>query len=114
VRRLRAIGLDLIDVSVGFSIAGAAIPWGPGFMAPIAERVRREAAIPAATSWYISDPKQGDALIRRYKVDLIMLGRRLLENLHWPYEAARVLRVENAAWTLPAPYAHWLERYRAA
>ena len=42
VRRLKAIGLDLIDVSVGFSIAGAAIPWGPGFMAPIAERVRRE------------------------------------------------------------------------
>lgn len=114
VRRLRAIGLDLIDVSVGFSIPGAAIPWGPGFMAPIAERVRREAAIAAATSWYISDPTQADALIREGKVDLVMLGRRLLENPHWPYEAARVLRVENAAWTLPAPYAHWLERYRAA
>ena len=114
VRRLKAIGLDLIDVSVGFSIPGAAIPWGPGFMAPIAERVRREAAIPAATTWYISDPKQADALIREGKVDLVMLGRRLLENPHWPYEAARALGVENAAWTLPAPYAHWLERYRAA
>jgi 2,4-dienoyl-CoA reductase-like NADH-dependent reductase (Old Yellow Enzyme family) len=114
VRRLKALGLDLIDVSVGFSIPGAQIPWGPGFMAPIAERVRREANIPAATTWYISDPKQADALIRDAKVDLVMLGRPLLENPHWPYDAARALGVDKAAWTLPAPYAHWLERYRAA
>jgi 2,4-dienoyl-CoA reductase-like NADH-dependent reductase (Old Yellow Enzyme family) len=114
VRRLRGLGLDLIDVSVGFSIPGAKIPWGPGFMAPIAARVRREAAIPTATTWYISDPKLADALVQEAKVDLVMLGRPLLENPHWPYDAARALGVEKAAWTLPAPYAHWLERYRAA
>jgi hypothetical protein len=33
---------------------------------------------------------------------------------HWPYRAARVLGVDRASWTLPAPYAHWLERYQAA
>ena len=114
VRRLKGLGLDLIDVSVGFSIPGAKIPWGPGFMAPIAERVRREAEIPAATTWYISDPQQADALIRDGKVDLVMLARALLENPHWPYDAARALGVDKPAWTLPAPYAHWLERYRAA
>jgi 2,4-dienoyl-CoA reductase-like NADH-dependent reductase (Old Yellow Enzyme family) len=114
VRRLKGLGLDLIDVSVGFSIPGPKIPWGPGFLAPIAERVRREAQVPAATTWYISDPHQADALIRDGKVDLVMLGRALLENPHWPYDAARALGVAKAAWTLPAPYAHWLERYRAA
>lgn len=114
VRRLKGLGLDLIDVSIGFSIPGAEIPWGPALMAPIAERVRREANIPAATTWYISDPKQADALIRDGKVDLVMLGRSLLANPHWPYEAARALGRDKAAWTLPAPYAHWLERYRAA
>jgi 2,4-dienoyl-CoA reductase-like NADH-dependent reductase (Old Yellow Enzyme family) len=114
VRRLKGLGLDLIDVSAGFSIPGAKIPWGPAFMAPIAERVRREANVPTATTWYISDPKQADGLIRDGKVDLVMLGRRLLENPHWPYDAARALGVPKAAWTLPAPYAHWLERYRAA
>ncbi len=31
------------------------------------------------------------------------------------YAAAQALGVENPAWaTLPAPYAHWLARYRAA
>jgi 2,4-dienoyl-CoA reductase-like NADH-dependent reductase (Old Yellow Enzyme family) len=114
VRRLRGLGLDLIDVSVGFSIPGPRIPWGPGFMAPIAARVRRAADIPAATTWYIGDPKVADALVREAKVDLVMQGRPLLENPHWPYDAARALGVDKAAWTLPAPYAHWLERYRAA
>lgn len=114
VRRLKAAGLDLIDVSVGFSTVTASIPWGPAFMAPIAERVRRETGLPAATSWFISQPSQADALIAEGKVDLIALGRPLLENPHWPYRAARELGIDKPAWTLPAPYAHWLERYRTA
>lgn len=113
-RRFAAGGLDLLDVSLGFNIPGAGIPWGPAFMAPLAERVRREAGIPTATSWFIDDPRQADALIREGKVDLVMLGRALLENPHWPYEAARALGIDKAAWVLPAPYAHWLERYRPA
>jgi len=112
--RLKDLGLDLLDVSLGFSLPGAEIPWGPGFMAPIAERVRREAGLPTATSWYINDAAQADELIRDGKVDLVMLGRALLANPHWPYEAARSLGLEKPSWTLPAPYAHWLERYRAA
>ncbi len=114
VRRLKAAGLDLIDVSVGFSTPTANIPWGPAFMAPIAERVRRETGLPAATSWFISQPEQAQALIAEGKVDLVELGRPLLENPRWPYRAARELGIDKAAWTLPAPYAHWLERYRAA
>jgi NADPH2 dehydrogenase len=115
VGQMRRRGLDLLDVSVGFSTPNAQIPWGSGFMAPIAERVRREAEIPVATSWFIADPKNADALIREEKIDLVMLGRPLLENPHWPYDAARKLGVEKAAWaTLPPPYAHWLDRYRTA
>lgn len=114
VRRLKAAGLDLIDVSVGFSTMTANIPWGPAFMAPIAERVRRETGLPAATSWFISQPSQADALIAEGKVDLVALGRPLLDNPHWPYRAARELGIDKPAWTLPAPYAHWLERYRTA
>ena len=113
-RRLKEEGLDLLDVSLGFSVPGAEIPWGPGFMAPTAERVRQEAGLPTATSWYINDARQADDLIRDGKVDLVMLGRALLANPHWPYEAAKTLGVEKPSLTLPAPYAHWLERYRAA
>ncbi len=111
---MKAVGVDLIDVSVGFSTPTAKIPWGTALMAPIAERVRREADVPTATSWFISEPTVAEALIAEGKVDLVELGRPLLENPRWPYRAARELGVGRAAWTLPAPYAHWLERYRAA
>lgn len=114
VRRLKAAGLDLIDVSIGFSTPTATIPWGPAFMAPIAQQVRNSAGLPVTTSWLISDAAQADTLIREEKVDLISLGRPLLANPHWPYRAAIELGVDKPAWTLPAPYAYWLERYRTA
>jgi 2,4-dienoyl-CoA reductase-like NADH-dependent reductase (Old Yellow Enzyme family) len=83
-------------------------------MAPFAERVRREAAIPTATSWLISEPKQADALIREGKVDLIELARPLLQDPHWPYRAALELGIDNPASVLPEQYAFWLARYRTA
>lgn len=115
LRTFKSEGLDLIDVSMGFSTPEAKIPWGPGLMAPTTARVRRETGLPTTTSWFISQPEQADTLVRDETVDLVMVGRPLLENPHWPYAAARTLGVEKPAWaTLPAPYAHWLERYRTA
>src|SRR3546814_11920809 len=96
-RRFAARGLDLLDVSIGFNIPGASIPWGPAFMAPLAERIRREAAIPTAMSWFINDPQQAAALVRDGKVDLLKLGRALLANPHWPYEAPRPPGTTRAA-----------------
>ena len=84
VRRLKAAGLDFIDVSIGFSTPTAKIPWGPALMAPIAQRVRRETGLPATTSWFISEPRQADELVASGTVDLVTLGRPLLANPHWP------------------------------
>ena len=37
IGRFKTLGLDLIDVSLGFNTPDASgVPWGPGFMAPIA------------------------------------------------------------------------------
>ena len=77
-------------------------------------RVREETGMPTATSWFISEPTQAEDLIANSHVDLIELGRPLLQDPHWPYRAARELGIAKAAWTLPSPYAHWLERYRTA
>lgn len=111
VRNLKREGLDFLNVSVGFSIPTARIPWGPVFLAPIAERVRREAAIPVATAWGMDDPKLANRAISEGQIDVVMIGRAHLANPHWPYQAARELGIERPAWTLPAPYAHWLSRW---
>ena len=113
-KAMKAEGLDFLDVSMGFNTPEAAIPWGPGFLAEIAGRFRREAGLPTSTSWYLGTPEKADEVIRNGQVDLVMLGRPLLADPHWPYEAARHLGIERPSWILPAPYAHWLERYRAA
>lgn len=41
-----------------------------------------------------------------------MMGRALLTDPHYPYYLAKQLKAERPSRVLPAPYAHWLERYR--
>ncbi|MGS4985998.1 NADH:flavin oxidoreductase/NADH oxidase [Pseudosulfitobacter sp. RP-4] len=112
LRKFRASGLDLVDVSVGFSIPEVNIPFGSNFMVPVAGQVRSATGLPAAASWYINDPKSANEAIANGNLDLVMLGRILLENPHWPYLAARELELDRPTWVLPAQYAHWLMRYR--
>lgn len=113
VKAWRARGLDMLSVSVGFTIPDTNIPWGPAFLAPIAQRVRLEADIPVSSAWGFGAPTLADNAIRQEQLDLAMIGRAHLENPHWPYFAAKALHQENPAWVLPAPYAHWLARYRS-
>ena len=113
-RQMRAGGLDLLSVSVGFSAPDANIPWGPAFLAPIAERVRREAQIPVASAWGIDAPAIANRTVEEQQLDLVMVGRAHLADPHWPYKAALALNEDKASWVLPAPYAHWLERYRTS
>uniref|UniRef100_UPI002608CB26 NADH:flavin oxidoreductase/NADH oxidase n=1 Tax=uncultured Methylophaga sp. TaxID=285271 RepID=UPI002608CB26 len=112
-RQFKQSGLDLLSVSMGFSTPDADIPWGPALLAPIAERVRREAEIPVASAWGIDEPKTVNQVITDQQMDLVMVGRAHLANPHWPYHAAKTLKIADPAWVLPAPYAHWLSRYHA-
>jgi len=113
IHQLKQAGLDFVSVSVGFSTPSATVPWSePAFMAPIVERVRRETGMPVAIGWGMGDPTVADRVVRNGQSDLVVVGRALLANPHWPYEAAAALGVERASWaTLPAPYAFWLEEY---
>lgn len=45
-------------------------------------------------------------------MDLALIGKAHLANPHWTYQAARALGIDRPAWTLPAPYAHWLSAVR--
>ncbi|AQZ94146.1 NADH:flavin oxidoreductase/NADH oxidase [Halopseudomonas phragmitis] len=110
-KRLKADGLDMISVSIGFNTPEAQIPWAPGFMGPIAERVRREADIPVSSAWGFGEPNIAENAVNSGQLDVVMVGKAHLANPHWAYHAARELKLDQASWTLPAPYAHWLARY---
>jgi len=111
VRQFKAAGMDMISVSVNFVIPETNIPWGPAFLGPIAERVRRETGVPVSSAWGFGTPEIAERVVKDQQLDLVMVGRAHLANPHWPYFAAKEIGIERASWTLPAPYAHWLERY---
>lgn len=111
VRQFKEAGMDMLSVSMGFTIPDVAIPWGPAFMGPIAERVRREAGVPVSSAWGFGTPAIAERVVKEEQLDVVMVGKAHLANPHWAYFAAKELGVERASWTLPAPYAHWLERY---
>jgi 2,4-dienoyl-CoA reductase-like NADH-dependent reductase (Old Yellow Enzyme family) len=67
-----------------------------------------------ASSWGIDDPQVAERAVAEQQMSLVMIGRAMLANPHYPYVLAQALKVERPDWTLPAQYAHWLERYRGA
>ncbi|HSV79539.1 MAG TPA: NADH:flavin oxidoreductase/NADH oxidase [Ramlibacter sp.] len=111
--RLKAEGLDLVDVGIGFSTPSP-VPWGPNMLVQTAERIRKATGLQVTTSWMITSAKEADRFVREGQVDLVMLARRLLANPHWPHQAARELSAEKPASVLPTPYAFWLQNWSAA
>jgi len=111
VRQFKDAGMDMISVSMGFTVPDTTIPWGPAFMGPIAERVRREAGVPVSSAWGFGTPAIAEQVVKDEQLDVVMVGKAHLANPHWAYFAAKELGLPRASWTMPAPYAHWLERY---
>jgi len=97
-RRLKGLGVDLIDVSSGGTAANAEIPVGPGYQTQFAERVRREANIATGTVGMITEAVQAEHVLRTGQADLILLARELLRDPYWPLHAAEDLREVSVAW----------------
>jgi len=96
VRLLKDIGIDLIDCSTGGLVPDAKIPVGPGFQVPFAAAVRDEAKIPTAAVDCITESFQAEQIISTGMADAVLLGREMLRNPYWPFEASRKLRADLA------------------
>ena len=90
-RRVKALGVDVVDVSSGGLDAGQKIPLGPGYQVPGAAAVKDGAGIPVAAVGMITEPEQAQAILVEGKADLILLARVLLREPYWPVRAALAL-----------------------
>ncbi|MGH9566973.1 MAG: NADH:flavin oxidoreductase/NADH oxidase [Candidatus Angelobacter sp.] len=88
-RLLKTMGVDLFDCSSGGNVPHARIPLGPGYQAPFAEQVRREAAVPTGAVGMITQSFQADQIIRTGQADVVFLARQFLREPYWPLIAAR-------------------------
>lgn len=110
-RRMKNEGLDLLDVSHGFVTPDISkVPWAPGFMAPMAAKIRRDAQIFTAVGWMITDPIMAQSIIESESSDLVLLGREELRDPYWPYHAAQQLGISHASEILPVQYARAVKR----
>ncbi len=91
-KRLKPLGVDLIDCSSGANVPNVKIPVGPGYQTGFAERIRKEADILTGAVGMITAPQQADHILRTEQADMIVLARALLRDPYWPLRAASELR----------------------
>jgi 2,4-dienoyl-CoA reductase-like NADH-dependent reductase (Old Yellow Enzyme family) len=92
---LRDEGVDLVDTSTGGNVP-ADIPVGAGYQVPFARRIRLEAGIATGAVGLITEPKQAEEILAEGSADVVLLGRELLRDPHWPLRAAYELGETDA------------------
>ena len=100
-RRLKTLGVDLIDCSSGGNVATAKIPIGPGYQTPFAERIRKDAEILTGAVGMITSPTQAEHIVGSGQADAVLIARELLRDPYFPMRAARELG-QDVTW--PAQY----------
>jgi 2,4-dienoyl-CoA reductase-like NADH-dependent reductase (Old Yellow Enzyme family) len=93
-RRVKPLGVDLIDCSSGGLSLEQKIPLGPGYQVPFAERIRREAAIATAAVGLITTAQQAEEIVYCGKADMILLAREFLRDPYFTAHAAKGLGAE--------------------
>lgn len=106
-RRLKQLGVDLIDVSSGGTLPKARIPVAKGYQVPFARRIRDEAGIRTGAVGLITEPQHADEIITGGDADLVLLGRELLREPYWALKAQHALG-EEPDW--PTPYGYAVKR----
>jgi 2,4-dienoyl-CoA reductase-like NADH-dependent reductase (Old Yellow Enzyme family) len=94
VRKLKSIGIDLVDVSSGGLVPTAAVPAAPGYQTGFAAELRRATGMMTSTVGMITDPVQAEHILVTGQADVVSIARELLRDPYWPLHAARTLGVD--------------------
>ena len=88
-RALEAAGVDVLDVSGGFS--GFPETNEQGYFAPLTEALKRTVGIPVILTGGIKDAEIADQLLQEGKADLIGVGRAIMSDSLWAKKAVEKL-----------------------
>lgn len=88
---LKDEGVDLIDCSSGGNVSYAQIPVAQGYQVPFATQIKREANILTGAVGLITQPEQAEEIIANGDADLVIIGREMLRNPYWTFNAAKKL-----------------------
>ncbi|MDE2086258.1 MAG: NADH:flavin oxidoreductase/NADH oxidase, partial [Xanthomonadaceae bacterium] len=97
-RDMKALGVDLVDVSSGGLVPHVRIPLGPGYQVPFAAQVRHETGMATGAVGLITEAKQAEAIVANGEADVVLIARESLRDPYFPRRAAQELGA-----SLPAP-----------
>lgn len=93
-KALVSTGVDLLDISGG--LGGSQPPnWdevSQGYFVPMAAGIRSETGAPVVVAGGITEPHAADRFIREGQVDLVAIGRAMLNNPDWAAQAKEALQ----------------------
>jgi 2,4-dienoyl-CoA reductase-like NADH-dependent reductase (Old Yellow Enzyme family) len=93
-RRLKEIGVDLIDCSSGGLVPQQKITLAPLYQVPFSEAIRREVGIATGAVGLITSPREAEQIVAEGQADAVLLARAMLRDPHWPLHAAKTLGVD--------------------
>lgn len=90
-RQFEKAGVDILDISGGFS--GYTIPGvtGQGYFAPLAEAIKKVVSIPVILTGGITEAQAAERLLAEGKANLIGVGRAVLQDSQWARKAVESL-----------------------
>jgi 2,4-dienoyl-CoA reductase-like NADH-dependent reductase (Old Yellow Enzyme family) len=103
-KRLKTLGVDLIDVSTGGTLPTARIPVAKGYQLPCSRRIHDDAEIMTGAVGLITNSKEADEIITGGDADLVLVGRELLREPYWALKAQHDFE-EEPAWPVQYGYA---------
>ena len=93
-KKLKNLGIDLIDVSSGGNVPNAKIEIGAGYQVPFAAQIRKQAEIPTGAVGLITEPRQAEEILQNGAADAVLLAREFLRDPYFPFTAAKELDAE--------------------
>ncbi len=113
VRKLQAVGVDVIDCSSGGlteQTKALPVPRGLGFQVPFARKVRAETGAITQAVGMIVDPHQAEEIIASGAADLVAIGREALFDPYWPLHAQWALARDPEFTDWHLRYGIWLQK----
>lgn len=101
-RKLKELGCDAVHVSSGGNAIDQKIEVRVGYQLPFAKAIKEAVGINVIGVGLLTEPGEAEAALVAGAADSIAIGRQILFNPHWPYEAAHKLRA-----TVDAPPQYW-------
>lgn len=88
LEELKKRGCAFVDVSTGGLHDSQKIPISYGYQLPFARAVRQHTGLPTIACGLVKDARQAESVLVEGTADLVDVGRQMLLNPHWGWQAA--------------------------